>query len=670
MPLPPGPLPHPPFSMSWAWFLASDPGWLRARRAAQIGLSVLSTGLVLWLIQSTTGIPARHMSAGVMIAIYGVVTMRGLGRYEHLTMLVMVLVACFCVALASALLPWWRVQAAAFVALVFVAIYARRFGPLWMAAGMAGYISYFLVCLSHTPISQAPAQWLGILVGGLMAELWRTVLLREHPGRVLVNVARALDVQIGLLLQEVEQALRHGMSLRRRDRIFMSLNALPQNFTILENQIDTRGVGDEPIAWDLRQRYFRIELAAMDLTHMVLHKAPKSAQDLGQVVEVEETLLGDGSRTPTGSSANDRFGEAVRRLISVERLEELAVVLAQAQPRREQCGSAPPPAPDRADSTAHPEGGHRLSPPMRQAIQAATACGLAVFGGFFLSSQRWQWAVLAAYVSLAGVQSSGNVLVKGSQRIIGTVGGVLVGIALATLLSGHEVVEMLLLPVFAFLSFYYFQASYTAMIFWLTLGIALVYGLLGYFLPELLVLRLEETLVGSSIGIAVAYLLFRTSTRETVFEASGSFLRTLRQLIGALAKGADRQERLGRLRDLALSFQKVRGNTRPNSGSWGRPVGSASRAILAALSDSRYYASQIALNPDERTDAAAEGAMQQIGGLIARVERSLKGAGAASDDGEAAGSETPIGQEAIQANPWNGLRLSLSAIEAAASRST
>ena len=137
---------------------------------------------------------------------------------------------------------------------------------------------------------------------------------------------------------------------------------------------------------------------------------------------------------------------------------------------------------------------------IRQTVQVAVGAALAIVAGTLISGQRWYWALIAAFIVGISANSRGEAIIKGLQRVAGTLGGVMVGIALATLLSGHMVISAALALLFVFLAFYAFQSAYGTMIFFITLLLAVLYGMMGQFRPELLWLRLEETAAGTVIG--------------------------------------------------------------------------------------------------------------------------------------------------------------------------
>ena len=78
-----------------------------------------------------------------------------------------------------------------------------------------------------------------------------------------------------------------------------------------------------------------------------------------------------------------------------------------------------------------------------------------------------------------------------------------------------------------FLAFQANVAAYGTMVFWITVILGLMFGMLGFFAPELLLLRLEETAVGAACGGAVASLVLLRQKRVPVEDAVRAFLQAL-----------------------------------------------------------------------------------------------------------------------------------------------
>ena len=78
----------------------------------------------------------------------------------------------------------------------------------------------------------------------------------------------------------------------------------------------------------------------------------------------------------------------------------------------------------------------RLDMTTRQAIQVAVAGALAIVAGRELSSTRYYWAVIAAFIMFAGTGTRADAFVKGSNRVFGTLVGLLASIWIANLTAG------------------------------------------------------------------------------------------------------------------------------------------------------------------------------------------------------------------------------------------
>ena len=140
---------------------------------------------------------------------------------------------------------------------------------------------------------------------------------------------------------------------------------------------------------------------------------------------------------------------------------------------------------------------------LASASRAAAAAALAIVVSGALLPSRWYWAAFAAFAMFQGTRSRGESIAKELQYFIGTLSGVVVGMFAGFLLGGHEALQLFAIMVAVFFAFQASGAAYGAMMFWLTIIIGLMFGLLGYFVPDLLLLRLEETAIGSICGIVV-----------------------------------------------------------------------------------------------------------------------------------------------------------------------
>ena len=73
------------------------------------------------------------------------------------------------------------------------------------------------------------------------------------------------------------------------------------------------------------------------------------------------------------------------------------------------------------------------------------------------------------------------------------------------------------------------------MIFWITVIFGLMFGMMGYFTFDLLLVRLEESAIGVASGVLVACLVLVRHERDVTQEAATAFLRALRELVRSAA---------------------------------------------------------------------------------------------------------------------------------------
>lgn len=202
----------------------------------------------------------------------------------------------------------------------------------------------------------------------------------------------------------------------------------------------------------------------------------------------------------------------------------------------------------------------------RQAVQVGVGTTLAIVIGELLAPQRWYWAVIAAFVVFANTNSRGDLLSRGWGRVVGTVGGVAAGMGLAALTAGNQVVSLILLFACAFLALYLVRISPGMLAFWITAVLALVYGLIGQFSVETLLLRIEETLVGVVASVLAAFLVLPKGTRQAFSESVETFVDTaddvLADAVGTVL-GQRSAPPLERARDMDTALATVRARVRP-----------------------------------------------------------------------------------------------------------
>lgn len=189
------------------------------------------------------------------------------------------------------------------------------------------------------------------------------------------------------------------------------------------------------------------------------------------------------------------------------------------------------------DEPKEPEPTGLGRPTTRAAVQVAIGSALAIAGGELLSSQRWYWAVLTCWIVFINTASTGEILVKGYRRLLGTMLGVVAGILLAGLVGNHTWTAFGLVLLFVFAMFYTAPLSYTLMSFFVTAMLGLLYTLLNTYTLAVLVLRVEETALGAACGVFAAALVLPIHTDRRTNE----LLVTVLERLADVTRGAVEQ---------------------------------------------------------------------------------------------------------------------------------
>ncbi|MFI8260723.1 FUSC family protein [Streptomyces sp. NPDC085665] len=198
-------------------------------------------------------------------------------------------------------------------------------------------------------------------------------------------------------------------------------------------------------------------------------------------------------------------------------------------PAPEAFPAAPPaPAPEEQSGLRRPT--------TRAAVQVACGATLATAGGQLISADHWYWAVLACWMVFFNTSSTGEIALKGSRRVAGTLAGALVGLFVASALAGYPWPAFVLTLVCVFGMAYTAALSYTAATFFITLMIALLSDLLGTYTNGLLLIRIAETVFGVLCGVAAAVVVLPRETGRRTDELLADALRALADAVTATAR--------------------------------------------------------------------------------------------------------------------------------------
>ncbi|MGN6550905.1 MAG: FUSC family protein, partial [Pararhizobium sp.] len=564
--------------------VASDPAFSRLRLASRALISVIVTGCLLAAITLLHKLPIAAYGIGIIMSFTGSTAVRDkTAQAQLVTRLLAAMAATSAVLVASVLAPARAIADLAFLIVIFTAVYIRKFGQRGFAVGMLTFMAYFMGDYLHPQPQQMGWVALAAFLGLGVTHGVTTFLLVDDPERDFRRALTTIDRRINLILRELRRAASAGSLdkenrkelnahiARLHDIVLMAEGFIPQG--------DDGGLAARGAASDLAVALFDLQLGIERLVAASLKALPPAPL-------VDAVLHGDMPTMRRAAAALDDQPESnalatqqvLLRLRAARRRLEEALGPSPALAFRTKAPATDTKGPDRMPP-APPEGTKKpplIPESLHLPIQVTLASAVAMTAGLFLSSTRWYWAVITAFIVFNNTRSRADAAVRALQRSAGTLGGLVAGTIVATLMRGDMAGSLILMLALFFVAIYYVQTSYGVMIFFLTIAIALLYGLMGVFTPELLVLRLEETLIGAACGVSVAFFVFPKRATTGVAEALEVYLSALHALVDAARTEAHAPERdrqtardlLALSRALDRSFADLSTAARPLGGFW------------------------------------------------------------------------------------------------------
>ncbi|MFJ9245635.1 FUSC family protein [Streptomyces sp. NPDC101776] len=636
----------------WDRVAASDPGLLRLTAGLRTVASIALTLAVLSLLDASV----PHLVAGAMSAMVSTFAIREKQRAQQaLTLALGLPVALTSVSLSALLNSRVVAGDVFFVLLIFGAVYSRRFGDRGTALGLIGFQIYFLSLFIGATVSALPRLYGVIGVAFVCSALVRFALVPETPTGTLDRLRRAFRARFAQLVTAQLALLDAGpddMEKALTD-VREGTARLHETALLIQGRLED-GTSDETVARLVQRRIADAEVAAERLGLLLLTArsaerghtltlhlpgAPVPAGDLltGRD-ETTDTLRRDLEALrllvlrPSGSDAGTALAHVRNRLLGYREEENLPPASDAVQDVFRGIGEAgravlglriavDGPQDESEDTPATTRSREELDaedvaiagseeaedaertglrrPTTRAAVQVAVGSSLAIVGGEFLSSQRWYWAVLTCWIVFLNTSSTGEILVKGYRRLLGTVLGVVAGIGLAGLVGHHTWTAFALVLLFIFAMFYTAPLSYTLMSFFVTAMLGLLYTLLHTYSASVLVLRVEETALGAACGVVAAALVLPVHTDRRTNELLGTVLARLTDVTEAAVdqlSGGAAAELLDKARDLDQALADLSASTQPLT----HPITplrarrDTARYVVALLETCAYHARYLA----------------------------------------------------------------------------
>ncbi|MEV5716559.1 FUSC family protein [Amycolatopsis mediterranei] len=553
--------------------VAADPGLVRLRLA---GSAVL--GIVLAVAALLPAhVPLTVTLVGAIAAMMTAFTVNDPtpgGQAVTLVLAFLTGAASITVASLGSTLP--PLDSVVFVLLIFVAVYAQRFGARGTALGSIAFFLFFFPMFLQAHVKQVPQLLMALGVGVLANAVVRFVLLRHNAAAEFLRVRRAFRARLGAVVRAAEAHLAVNGSERTRKQLRSALARLHECVLLIEDAAPD--VLDARAADVLRRRAIEVELAVGWLASTVQRTCSDEL-----TTEVRDDLIARLARfralmerDPRELPLISQTGEYSRMLVEGSRIDSHAAPgdgvrkalaeLALADDRAQRA-AAPEATPDPLDSgDDEPTPTFAYDNRTRSAIQAVVGGGLAVLGGELVSHQRWYWAVLTVFVVFIGASSAGATFVKGVRRLGGTLIGIVGGVLLALLVGGNTAATLGLILVCVFGMVYTARVSQVVMAFFVTSMLGLLYSLLGTFSLEVLWIRVAETAVGATAGILAAVVIVPVRTRSVMLDDIAAVLDDLEEFLehtrGLLA-GEENVSIIELSRDLDRSVDQVRTTIEP-----------------------------------------------------------------------------------------------------------
>ncbi|MFC9960743.1 FUSC family protein [Streptomyces nigra] len=631
---------------------ASDPGLLRLAAALRPVGSIALTVTVLTVL----GTDLPHLVTGALVAMVSTFAIREKQRSKQAVTLALGLpVALASMTLASLLHHRLLAGDLVFVLLIFCAVYGRRFGDRGTGLGLIGFQMYFVALFVGATPGQLPELYTSVAVGFGCSALMRFAVIPETPVGVLerlraafrARMAQLLDAQIELLdagPEEADRALR---------RVREGTARLHETALLIQGRLSD-GTADEAVARLVQRRIADAEIAAERLglsllrargaervdtlaLHLpgapvpsggrqpvreeatetlrrdldalrVLVLRPAEAGGGTGVAQLRNRLLGyrDEENVPVASPAvQDAFravGETARAVLGLRialggAQDESDDSPATARSREELDAEDAVLDADEKEAKEEPTGLERRT--TRAAVQVAVGSLLAMAGGELLSRDRWHWAVLTCWIVFLNTASTGEILVKGSRRLLGTVLGVLAGIVLAGAVGHHTWTAFALVLLCVFAMFYSAPLSYTLSSFFVTAALGLLYTLLHTYSLSVLVLRIGETALGAVCGVIAAAFVLPVQTDRRTNDLLATVLRRLREVTDSAVEqlsGGPPGDLMDQARDLDQALADLRAAVQPltHPATPLRARKETARYVVALLETCAYHARTLA----------------------------------------------------------------------------
>jgi uncharacterized membrane protein YccC len=545
-------------------FVMSDPGWGRAQMAWRTMVSLVA-GMAAGYA-AATGLGQQPRLFGLTVGgLIGLIT--GLQVPNAPARAVSSDIGWFIPPFAAGLLlsvglaPHRAAGEALLVVLLFLFAYLDRFGHRGHYFGTMLFASYLAGLLAPIPLSTYPRFLVMAVAVGAACSLARAALCRHSPARdlrqTLLSFQAASRSAAASLVGVLEGRGGADRAARRLRRDMDRVNTIA---LVFDGRLAHQSF-DERLAEHLHRSVFDIEHALVSLTELcqALTDGPVPAACSAAAAQMAALAVGrPGDSTAlrasaaeirrSGLAAHERPAELLEqaadeldayRLTTGIFTAEISLAADEQTPFQGVIaleGGRPAgvrPLARKAATAAPAIWWWRLrrpAPGTAKAIQAAIGTAIAIPVGAAFDSQHYYWAVIGVLIMGAVVSTPHERGRKLLRRMVGTVVGAVLGIALQRLIGqGHPWWTLTVIVLALSTGAYGITVYYPVFVAGLVVALVQVYGLStsGTHLDTLLVHRLAENAIGCGIAVIVALVVLPISTRAVIRAGLHSSLQAL-----------------------------------------------------------------------------------------------------------------------------------------------
>lgn len=500
---------------------AADPGLRRLGAAVRATASWVVVAVVLFSVCGVAGLDWDLTTPGLLVAAVGSMTI-GMGMRERLRFVPLLVLApsgSIGVVLGLLVLGDPLLTSVVFVGLAVAVIASTLLGTAGTIVALGGVAGFTAVSIVRPDWDALPWMLGAVVLGAGLPVLMLSVLLRYRPRiqtRRMIGSLRALVEEMPLAVAGGEQAAR-----RHLDALEAAISA-------------TRArIAAEPDGWpEALRRGDGVALAELGARFEVAVPAALAGADPS---ELGALVLDPLLRAPES--------------------------VAGAVPRRPSALDQPY-APPRLDwRTA----GRSL---LSIATQLLVAVVLSLAIAALVDPRHWYWAVTAAVVMVFGWTSGAASLSKGYRRVLGTLVGLVVGVALSLLVHDNLILLAVVALVAMFVQQYAAELAYGVSVLALTVLVTVLFGGTSDDLVATLPARLLLIGAGALLGAGIGFAVLPARLGETLRRRSDDAMAEVQATLAAMAAGARADEVSNAGRVALERFEALRSEARSARRGW------------------------------------------------------------------------------------------------------